>query len=127
MPSGDGRVGRRRQFDPHGALVRAPETQEVVGDRAVGGEALEQRDARLRIDEAIAVERADVGFGRFAGVAEDQFQVRVGGDRRRGRIGTERPDVHAFVNGFEQPREGPGALIHSGIIELEIWSSAALC
>ena len=74
-------------------------------------EPLEQRDARLRIDEAIAIERADVGVGRLAGVAEDQFEVGIGGDRRR-RIGADRPDVHAFVHRLEQPREGRGALIH---------------
>ena len=66
-----------------GVAVGAAQAQQVVGDRAVGGQPLEQRDARLRIDEAIAIERPDVGFGRFARVAEDQFEVRIGGDRRR--------------------------------------------
>ena len=74
-----------------------------------------ERDARLRIDEALAIEGADVGLRRLAGVAEDQFQMGVGGDRRRG-LGAERPDVHAFVNGFEQPRERRGASFHTGII-----------
>ena len=77
------RVGARRQLDPDRAAVGAAQAQQVVGDRAVGGEPLEQRDARLRIDEAIAIERADVVFGRVAGVAEDQLEVGIGGDRRR--------------------------------------------
>ena len=125
LPSAAGRVGRGRQLHPDGALIGAAEAQQIVGDRAVGREPLEQRHARLRIDEAIAIERPHVGFGRFARVAEDQLEVGVGGDGR-GRIGAERPDVHAFVDGFEQPRERRGALIHAGIIELEIWLSGHL-
>ena len=77
------RIGARRELDPDGVAVGAAQAQQVVVDRAVGGEALEQRDARLRIDEAIAIEGADVGLRRFAGVAEDQLEVGVGGDRRR--------------------------------------------
>ena len=80
---------------------------------------------RLRIDEAIAVERPHVGLRRFARVAEDELQMGIGGDGR-GRIGADRPDVDAFVDGFEQTRERLGALIHGGIIEPEnlvIWSS----
>ena len=84
--------------------VGAPQTQQVVVDGAVGRQPLDERDARLRIDEAIAIERTDVGFRRFAGVAEDQLEVRVGGDRRRG-VGRDCPDVDAFMNGFEEPRE----------------------
>ena len=97
------------------ALVRTPEAEEIVGDRAVGGQPFEERHARLRVDEAIAVEGAHLGLGRLARIAEYELQVRVGRDGG-GRTGTKRPDVHAFVYGFEQTRERPAALIHSGII-----------
>ncbi len=70
-----------------------------------------KRRSRLRIDEAIAIERPDVCFRGLAGVAEDQLEVRIGGDRG-GRLGADRPDVDALVDGFEQPREGRGASIH---------------
>src|SRR2546423_773795 len=89
----------------------APSAQQVIADRGVGGQALEQRRARLGIDEAIAVERADLAFGRLAGEAEDQFEVGVRDDGRGG-IGADRPDVDAFVHGFEQPCECCGALFH---------------
>ena len=63
--------------------------------------------------------------GASLGVAEDELQMRVGGDRC-GRIGAKGPDVHAFVNGFEQTRERLGALIHGAIIRVVgfgIWNS----
>ena len=47
------RIGARGQLDPHRIAVRAAQAHQVVVDRAVGGEAFEQRDARLRVDEAI--------------------------------------------------------------------------
>ncbi len=75
-----GRLGPRRELEPDRSRVGAPQAEQVVADRAVGGEALEQRDARLGIDEALAIERPHVGVRRLAGVAEDQFEVRVGGD-----------------------------------------------
>ena len=76
-------------------------------------EAFEEGHTRLRIDESIAIERPHVGLRRFARVAEDELQMGIGGDGR-GRIGTDRPDVDAFMNGFEQTRERLGALIHEG-------------
>ena len=63
-------VGRRRSacagdLDPDGALIRPPQPEQVVGHRAVGGQPLEQRHARLRIDEALAIEGADVLLPAF--------------------------------------------------------------
>jgi hypothetical protein len=63
---------------------------------------------RLRIDEAIVIEGTDLDFRRLRGVAEDQFDVRIGGDGRGGIAG-DRADVHAFVNRFEQTRKRVGA------------------
>ena len=111
-PPSRGAFGARRQFDPDGRAVGAAQAEQVVADGAVGAQAIEERDARLRIDEAIVVERADLGFGRFAGVAEDQFQVRVGGDRR-GPLGADRADVHAFEDGVEEPCERCRATFHA--------------
>ena len=114
------------QLHPDRALIRAPEAKQIVGDRAVLGEPIEEGDTRLRIDETIAVEGAHVGFGRFAGIAEHQLQMRVGGDGL-GRFRTERPDVHAFVDRLKETCKRLGALIHPGIIERrEIWSSGHL-
>ncbi len=110
------RVGARGELDPHGAVVGAPQPQQVVGDRPVGGEPLEQGDASLRIDEAVAVERPHVAFDGFAGVAEDQLEVWIRGDRGCG-IGPERPDVDAFMDAVEQARERGGTSFHARIIE----------
>ena len=60
VPSSAGAIGARGQLDPDRVAVGAAQAQQVVVDRAVGGEPFEQRDARLRIDEAIAIERPDV-------------------------------------------------------------------
>ena len=43
--------------------------------------------ARLRIDEAIRLERADLGLGRVRGVAEHQLEVGI----RRERPGRPAP------------------------------------
>ena len=53
-------IGARRQLDPHGVPVGAAEPHEVITDRPVGGEAFEQRDARLRVDEALLSEGAHI-------------------------------------------------------------------
>ena len=119
------RVGARGQLHPHGAVVGASQAQQVVGDRAVRCESLEQRLAGLRIDESIAIERADVGFGHVARVSEDQLEMRIGGDGRCA-VGGERSDVHALLNRFKEPREHRGALFHrEDYIELGfgIWDS----
>ena len=80
---GGRRVGAAVSSTHTGALIGAAQAQQVVGDRAVGAQPFEQRDARLRIDEAIAVERPHVGLRRFARVAEDELEMGIGGDGRR--------------------------------------------
>jgi hypothetical protein len=55
-----GRIGAGGELDPHRVSVGATQAEEVVVDRPVGGQALEQRDPGLRIDEAVAIKRADV-------------------------------------------------------------------
>ena len=42
------------------------------------------------------------------------------------RLGTDRPDVHAFVHRLEQPRERGGASIHGAIIGLRAQGSAVV-
>ena len=59
----------------------------------------------------LAIERPDVALSGFAGVAENEFEVRIDGDRRGG-IRFDRADVHAFVHSFEQPGERCAAGIH---------------
>ena len=103
----------RGQLDPQGAAVGAAKPEQVIRNRIVGGETLDERDARLRIDEAVAIERAHVAFRRFARVSEDQFEMGVDGERA-GRLGPDRADVHAFVNRLEQPREGRSTRIDHG-------------
>ena len=109
------RVGAGGELDPYRRRVRAPQPEQVVGHGPVRGEPFDERGARLRIDEALAIERTDVGLGRFARVAEDQLEMGVGGDGRCG-VGTERPDVHPFADRLEQPRERRGASVHAAII-----------
>ena len=56
------RFGARRQLHPDRFAVGAAQPQQVVVHRSVVGQAVEQRNPRLRIDEAIAIERPDVLF-----------------------------------------------------------------
>ncbi len=77
MPSADGSacaVTSTHMARP----VGAPQPQQVVGDRAVAREPLDERLARLRIDEPLQLERAHVLLRRFRRVAEHQLQVRIG-------------------------------------------------
>jgi hypothetical protein len=92
-------------------VIRPAQSQQIVGDRSVRDEPLEQRVACLLIDESIAVERAHVGIGRLAAVTKNQFEMRIGGNGRR-PIGTNRPDVRAYLNALKQPRERRGSLVH---------------
>ena len=98
-----GRVGARRELDPDGVAVGAPQAQQVVVHGAVRREPLDERDARLGIDEAIDVEGPDVLFGRVARIAKNQLQMGVGGDRRR-TVGADGADVHALVDRLELDR-----------------------
>src|SRR4029077_10601799 len=101
-----------RQLDPEGVVVRAAQAEDVVADGAVRAQSIEERDPRLRVDEAIEVERADLAVWRLAGVAEDQLQVTVGGDRR-GPLGADRADVRALQDGVEEPCERCRATFHA--------------
>ena len=70
-----------------------------------------KRRARLWIDEPPDVQRTDLGFGNLARVPEDQLQMQVGRDGGCA-LGIEGPDIHAFTDSFEEPRECRRASIH---------------
>ena len=54
----------------------------MLGDATVFIELLDEVVTGLRIDEAGNIEGLDEGFSGILGIAEDGFQVRVGGKRR---------------------------------------------
>ena len=116
----------QRRTCPASALsVGAPQTQQVVLDDAVAREAVEELGARLRIDEAIAVDRPDVGGGPILGPAEDQTQVRIGGERRGVVVGAaDEADVHTFAQAVEKAREGFVGIEHRTEDEIEKLRSA---
>src|SRR5262245_21264438 len=115
-----GRVGACGQFNPNGGVVRTPQTEQVVCDRAVNGQPFEQRHAPLWIDEAPAVQGADLRLGRFAGIAENQLEVGVRRDRRCA-LGTKHSDVHTLAHSFKEPGEGRGASFHDAILLWRLW------
>ena len=80
---------------------------------AVRRQALAERLAALRIVETAGIERANVGFGRFGAVAENQLQVGIGRERLAGG-GADQADVDAFVDRIEQSRERVGAGVDAG-------------
>ena len=94
----------RRDLHPDGRPIRAAQTQQVIGDRAVALKPLDESVARLRIDEPLELERPHVLLRRLRRVAEHQFQKRVGREGQRRGV-RERADVHALVHRLEQPRE----------------------
>ncbi len=100
-------------FDPDRGIVCAPQAEQVVGDRAVGREALHECRSRLRIGEALVVERANIGLGRLGGKAEHPLEVRVGGDGGGAPL-AERADVHALVHRFEEACERFSARLSCG-------------
>ncbi len=104
------RIGVRRYFDPDRRIVDAPQPQQVVGDRAFRCEAIDERNARVGIDEARRIERANLRVAGFGGVAEHHFEVGIGREGFR-LTRPEKPDVNAFVNRLEQPCEGVGAVL----------------
>ena len=121
-----GRIRPSGDLHPDRGAVRPAEAEQVVGDGAVGREALHERDARLRIDKTLAVERTNLALGRVAGEAEDQLEVGIGCDRGR-IVRADRPDVDALVNGLEQPGEGCGPSIHEGILRSKPLLVAGVC
>ena len=108
-------IGARGELDPDWGVVRAAQSQQVVGHRSVCRQAFDECDARLRVDEPRTIEWTDGRFGHLVRVPEDQLQMRIGGDGR-GVLGTEGPDIHPFPDTFEQPRERRGASVHAAII-----------
>jgi len=101
-------IGVRGHLHPDRIAVGAFQAKQIVGDGAVGGQPLDERRARLRIEKPVGVERPDRGLGHFIAVAENQLEVRIGGERLR-RIAGQRADVNTFVHRLEQPRERGGA------------------
>ena len=98
-------LGARRDFDPHGRAVGAPQAQQVIVARAVAGQLLQE------IARAPARRRTD--RGRTAGrrcraprpaAAEHQAQMRIGGERRR-FVEADEADVDAFAQRIEQAGE----------------------
>ena len=104
-------------FDPHRVAVRTAQAEQVISHRAIDCQSLEQCYPRLRIDKAVAVKGTDLALCLFARVAEDQLEMRIRGNRGR-RLEPDRSDVHAFMNGFEQPSERCSPSIHARIIGL---------
>ena len=92
-----------------------------IGDRTVDAQAREEGPARLRVNEAIDVEGADVGVRYFARVAEAQLQMGIGGDRGCG-LGTKHPDIHTHLYGFKEARERRRASFH---VDVSTWAGPA--
>ena len=106
VPCG-GEVEVGGDLDPERRIVRPPQTQQVVGHRAVAVEPFTKRRSRLLVDEPRRCEgthRVRLGLGR---VSEHQFQVGVGGDRDV-VIGAEETDIDPFVNTIEERGERVG-------------------
>jgi hypothetical protein len=100
-------LGVRRHLDPHRGAVGAPQPQQIAFDDAVAGQLQEEVVARLLVDEALAVERPDLGSRHVVGPAEHQPQVRVGGERGRfSGVAAGKADVDALTDGVEEPGEG---------------------
>lgn len=99
--------GVRGDLDPDRGAVEAAEAEQIVGDDPIAPEALEERLARLRIDEPGSRERMEVSFRGLQRIAEDLFEMRVrrdGGGVRR----SKQADVDALMDRLEQPRERVG-------------------
>ena len=56
------RLGVRGDLDPDRDAIGAAQPQQVVGDGAVALQPRDEAVARLRIDEAIRLERPDLGL-----------------------------------------------------------------
>ena len=97
--------GVRRDFDPDRRPIGAAQPKQVVGDRTITIETLEETLARQRVDEAIQLEWTDLVLRDLARVAEHQLEVRIRRERERRGL-RHRPDVHAFVHRLEQTGKG---------------------
>ena len=92
-----------------GVAIGAAQPQQVVGDRAVAREPLdERRRAPADRRSAPASNGRTSSPRRLGGVAEHQFEVGIGREGVACRRPSTRADVDAFVDGFEQPRERLG-------------------
>jgi hypothetical protein len=66
------------------------------------------------IPEAFRLEWPDLVVPNLGGEAEDQLEMRVGGDRVC-RIGTDGPNVDAFMNRLKEASERRAAFAGRGI------------
>ena len=107
-------LGVGGDLDPDRGTVHPPQAQQVVGDRAVALEPLEECRSRRRVGKAIRRERIQAVLRRICRVAEDGLEVGVGGNRCPGTRRIERSDKSTLANGFEQTREGAGPTGPSG-------------
>ena len=88
MPLGAG-SGVRGDLDPDRRAVRPAQPQQVVGDRAVALQPLDEPVARLRVDEALQSRTGGPPLRRLRGIAENQLEIRIG----RERLARRRRDV----------------------------------
>jgi hypothetical protein len=97
-------IARLIVLDPHGGSIHPPHPQQVVGDGPVVGQPFEEGFACGRIGKTIGGKRRDVLLPGLGGIAKNQLEVRVGGQRcaaaARARR-RERADEHALVDRFE--------------------------
>ena len=101
-------------LDPDRRAVDAPQTEQVVGDDAVGRQAIEERTARGGIGEAGHSKRRNVRLDGVSGVAEHSLEMRVRRDGRPVVVRVERgkgADEDALVQRLEQARERGGARV----------------
>src|SRR4051812_28040389 len=104
----------RGELDPAGAAVRPLQLDEILGDGAIGRQPLQKRLAGLRVIEPRGIERTHIRFRGLRTVAEDEFEVRVRGERARSRRADE-ANVDALVYGVEQPDQRVGSRFGAGI------------
>ena len=90
----------RRYFDPYRRAIDAANADQVVGDRLIAIEQLDERRPGAGIDEAGRVERLNEILRRVWRVAENLLEVWIGGERRR-VIRSEGADVDTLANELE--------------------------
>ena len=78
------RLGARGDLDPDDAAVEAPQPQQIVGDRPVRRAAARERRSRAAGSaKRSSAKGSTPASGDVGGVAEDQLEMRVGGERGR--------------------------------------------